>query len=310
MNRSNFIKQSLLGVGVALLPSALKAGSSNTTARNNKGIGKIGGSVFSPSVPSFLAKGDKVGLIASSSSTQLHALLSKSGLKASYNVANELKNAASLTNNLLKDKSVKAIFIDMNEQELMAFSILVDWSALRTTKKWVIGVKDNTVLNTLLNSRYNLATAVGSNLQEQLNVAMGKVASLKMDAINSRDNISLFAPVVGGSVSSIEKALVSKNTLHSMGKVIMLQNDKESSLELEDTLWKLKRNGTFNKTEGVILLGKNPKGSKLSIIARKVFSSDNYPVAVSKAETLPTFAIGAAYNVSLNNNSIQLSNPA
>ncbi len=309
MNRSNFIKQSLLGVGVALLPSAVRASSGNATA-TKPSIGKIGGSVFLPSMPSFLAKGDKVGLIASSSSAQHHSLLSKSGLKASYNVANELKNAVSLTNTLLKDKSVKAIFLDMTEQELLAFSKLVDWSSLRTTKKWVVGVKDNTVLNTLLNSRYNLATAVGNSLQEQLNVTMGKMPTLKMDAEGKMENVSLFAPVVGGAISSIEKALVSKNTLHSMGKVIMLQNDKESALELEDTLWKLKRNGTFNKTEGVMLLGKNPKGSKLSIIARKVFSSDSYPVTVLKAETLPTFAIGAAYNVLINNNSIQFSNPA
>jgi muramoyltetrapeptide carboxypeptidase LdcA involved in peptidoglycan recycling len=309
MNRSNFIKQSLLGVGVALLPGAVRAGSSSSTTRNTS-IGKIGGSVFLPNVPSFLMKGDKVGLIASASSAQHHSLLSKAGLKASYNVANELKQAAAATVNLLKDKNVKAIFIDMNEKELLAFSKLVDWSTLRNTKKWVIGIKDSTVLNTLLNSRYNLATAVGGSLQEQLKVAMGNVEALKLDAESKVTNLSLIAPVVGGVVSSVENALVSLNTLHSMGKVIMLQNDKETAASLEDTLWKLKRSGTFNKTEGVILFGKNPKDAKLSIIAKKVFCGDSYPVTVLKAETMPTFAMGAAYKLSINSNSIQFSNPA
>lgn len=198
---------------------------------------------------------------------------------------------------LLDDPTVKAILCARGGYGFVRFIDQIDFSAMKTHPKWMIGFSDITVLHAHLNRTIGIAS-IHSKMCNSFPDEWSKAEPIQIETILSiRDALKgkrmhYTAPVndknrsgvaegilVGGNLKTLESLAGSKSDLRTTNKILFVEDTGEYLYSLDRMFWNLKRSGKLDHLAGLIVGGFKIKASEN---AAEEFGKNLYEIVMEK----------------------------
>ena len=205
---------------------------------------------------------------------------------------------------MLDDPKIKAILSARGGYGSIRIVDRLQWDKFRAHPKWIIGFSDLTVIHSVLNRRFNIASihskmcnsfpddwSMAEPIQvetiESINMALsGK--KMKYEAvpnISNRAGISV-GVLVGGNLKTLETMAGTSSDIVTAGKILFVEDAGEYSYSIDRMFWNLKRTGKLSRLAGLIVGGFRIKtdaetedfGKTLEQIVMEKIKSYQYPV--------------------------------
>lgn len=264
----------------------------------------------SPVVPPYIKRGDKVAITCPAKKLPIPMadavnLLTNWGLEvvlgdtvnASYHqfAGDDALRAADMQR-FINDNSIKAIFAARGGYGTIRMVDRVDWSALATNPKWLVGFSDITLLHSHIISNHGVACIHG---QMPLNIPDASAYSLEtlrkalfgepllyqlptnpQNRLGDSNGI-----VIGGNLSLLVAANSSVSDVNYDGKILFVEEVGEYLYAVDRMLRCLKRAGKLATLNGLIIGGFTdskdndiPFGQTLPELIMDVVAEYDYPV--------------------------------
>lgn len=295
-------------------------------------------------LPPSLQPGDKVAIIATArfiskddlqpaiellKAWQLKPVLGSSIGLENHQFAGTDKERAEDLQNQIDNPDIKAIWFAKGGYGSIRILDLVDFSALKTHPKWLVGYSDVTAIHLNLQSlgiaslHAQMASAIetksASTSEELKNVLFGEqlqieYASRHPNQINGEVN----GEVIGGNLSVLYSAIGSQSMPSFKGKILFLEDLDEYLYHIDRMMQNLKRGGILNKISGLIVGGMTdmndnsiPFGKTAEDIIYEAAKNLNIPVAfkfpAGHVETNLPIIFGKTAGLSVTSECVKLS---
>ncbi|MBT8252638.1 MAG: LD-carboxypeptidase [Flavobacteriaceae bacterium] len=233
--------------------------------------------------PDYLKAGDTVAIVAPSGILndkeaeieRAKALLEGWGLKVKIgnNIFNKAGHFAgsdserkSDLQQAINDPNISAVWSARGGYGTVRVIDQIDYSALKTNPKWIIGYSDITALHNDLNNQgiESIHAMMCSSLPEDLTEIDSTIHSFKKAIFG--EPLSYVIPgseynrsgdatgaLVGGNLTLLHTMLGSRSTINTNGKIVFFEEIGEYAYHIDRMLMSLKRAGFFNGCKGVIV---------------------------------------------------------
>lgn len=174
---------------------------------------------------------------------------------------------------LLDDRSVKAIMCARGGYGFVRIIDKLDFSKLAAHPKWLIGFSDITVLHSHLNRNYGIAS-IHSKMCNSFPDDWNKAEPIQIDTIlsikqaltgdkmkyavtpNTQNKTGVAEGVlVGGNLKTIETLAGSKSDLRTDGKILFVEDTGEYLYSIDRMFWNLARTNKLQKLAGLVVGG-------------------------------------------------------
>lgn len=174
---------------------------------------------------------------------------------------------------MLDDENIKAIMCARGGYGAIRIIDQLDFSAFRTSPKWLIGFSDITILHSHINSIYRVAT-IHSKMCNSFPSDWAKAEPIQIETINSiqqalkGEKMKYIAPyhtsnrmgkasgeLIGGNLRCIENIAGSKSAIETDGKILFVEDTGEYLYSIDRMFYNLKRSGKLDKLKGLIIGG-------------------------------------------------------
>lgn len=261
--------------------------------------------------PPFLKPGDMVGIVSTArkiSRDELQPaleLLSKWGLNFSLGntigaeqdqfAGNDTLRVSDLQS-MLDNREVKAIWCARGGYGTVRLIDQLDFKHFSANPKWIIGYSDITLLHSHLNSRgiETLHAQMPLEIEKKSNETAESIRKTLFGEKNGirYDNHSKLTrtgnakgELVGGNLSVLYSICGSDSALNTDGRILFLEDLDEYLYHIDRMLQNLKRNGLFDKLNGLIVGGMTdmndntiPFGKTAEEIVADTVSEYDFPV--------------------------------
>jgi muramoyltetrapeptide carboxypeptidase len=168
---------------------------------------------------------------------------------------------------MMDDKNVKAIICARGGYGLSRIIESLDFTAMQSHPKWVIGFSDITVLHAALQKKGimsihgPMAAAFSKGpegepyIQAIRSIFQGQKTSYQAPAHAYNKIGSVTAPLIGGNLCLIAHLIGSQNSLDTQGKILFLEDIGEYHYNLDRMVIQMKNAGLFNGLAGLVLGG-------------------------------------------------------
>lgn len=275
MNRKYFL--SLIPASILLNPLKSKA-SLPITLENAKRL----------KIPSYLVAGDTIGItcpagyitqeeiepsIIQIKSWGFNIVIGKTVGAKDFTFGGTDQERLADLQQMLDDPSIKAIMCARGGYGAIRIVDQLDFSAFRSSPKWLIGFSDITILHSHINSIYRVAT-IHSKMCNSFPSDWSKAEPIQIETINSiqqalkGEKMVYIAPyntnnklgkvsgeLIGGNLRCIENLAGSKSEIETDGKILFLEDTGEYLYSIDRMFYNLKRSGKLNKLKGLIVGG-------------------------------------------------------
>lgn len=261
--------------------------------------------------PSFLKKGDKIGIVAPARSISKEELLSSfeiirnNGYDIVYSdslfaVKNQYagsdKTRAKNLQHMLDDNDIKAIMFARGGYGSVRIIDKLDFSKFLEHPGWLVGYSDMTVFHNHINKNLDIQTLHASmpinfaeNTDEALdslfNVLMGKMPEYIFDKHPLNKKGSAEGILAGGNLSVLYSLLGSDSFPDLNGTVLFLEDIDEYLYHIDRMMMGFKRAGKLENIAGLLIGGMTnmndntiPFGKTAEEIIRETIDEYNYPV--------------------------------
>jgi muramoyltetrapeptide carboxypeptidase len=181
---------------------------------------------------------------------------------------------------MLNDNTIQAIMCGRGGYGCNRIIDDLDFTNFKKNPKWLIGFSDITLLHTHLNSTLQIAS-IHSKMCNSFLTDWSKAEPLQLDSINSinqclqgkkmeynanpnaKNKIGESQGIlVGGNLSIIHSAQLTKSALQTNGCILFLEEVSEYLYSIDRMLWNLKRSGLLKNIRGLIIGGMKHKPSE------------------------------------------------
>lgn len=259
--------------------------------------------------PSFLKKGDKIGIIACARKISLteiqpaidilnawglEVVLSKNLFKTDNQFSGSDDERAEDLQMMLDDDSIKAVISARGGYGTMRIIDKIDFTHFKKHPKWIIGYSDITVLHSHLNN-FGIETIHATmpinfmknrEATETLRKALfGEKLKYIIEShpLNRRGNTE--AKLIGGNLSLLYALTGSISDIDTKGKILFIEDLDEYLYHIDRMMMNLKRSGKLEHLAGLIVGGMVdmkdnaiPFGKTAEEIILDAVKEYNYPV--------------------------------
>lgn len=205
---------------------------------------------------------------------------------------------------MLDDPSIKAIMCARGGYGAVRILDQLDFSAFKSSPKWLIGFSDITILHSHINANYGIAS-IHSKMCNSFPSDWALAEPIQVETINSihqalrGDQMKYTAPyifdnrmgvatgeLIGGNLRCIENLAGSKSEIDTDGKILFVEDTGEYLYSIDRMFYNLKRSGKLAKLKGLIIGGFKLKpeegndkfGKTLQQIVLEKVAGFDYPV--------------------------------
>ena len=167
--------------------------------------------------------------------------------------------------NMLDDDEVKAIWCARGGYGTVRIIDDLDFSKFKKNPKWIIGYSDVTVLHNHINKlgfetlHATMPINVAKNTSEALNslkdALLGKQLSYLIKTGKQNKLGKAKGELIGGNLSMLYSLLGSETAIETKGKILFIEDLDEYLYHVDRMMQNLKRNGYFEKLNGLIVGG-------------------------------------------------------
>lgn len=237
-------------------------------------------------IPKPLIKGDLIGVAAVSGPVNTSNLekginfFHKLGLKIKFgsNIYNQLEYLAGSDrersdglNNLISDPDVKGIFFARGGYGSMRILPQIDYQAIRTQPKILMGMSDLTAVSMAVHRHCSLVTLAGPMLAGQISEVLDRDSEDFMiraltEPLEGFDMMGEFSPelnilrtgktkgyLLGGCLSVLVSLLGTPYCPNFLDSVLFLEDVNEPAYKIDRMLTQMKLTGIFESIRGVII---------------------------------------------------------
>jgi len=205
---------------------------------------------------------------------------------------------------MLDDPKIKTILSARGGYGSIRIVDRLQWDKFRTHPKWIVGFSDLTVIHSVLNRRFNIASihskmcnsfpddwSMAEPIQvetiESINKALsGKKMRYEVTS-NTNNRLGIAKGVlVGGNLKTLETLAGTSSDLITAGKILFVEDAGEYLYSIDRMFWNLKRTGKLSKLAGLIVGGFRIKtdaetedfGKTLEQVVMEKIKNVQYPV--------------------------------
>jgi muramoyltetrapeptide carboxypeptidase len=178
----------------------------------------------------------------------------------------DAERAADLQN-MMDDPSVKAILCARGGYGLSRIIPNLDFTALKSNPKWIIGFSDITVLHAALQKNhimsihgpmaaaFNKGVEGAPYIQALKTILQGQPTSYVAPAHSYNQLGAVTAPIIGGNLCLIAHLVGSVNSLDTNGIILFLEDIGEYLYNLDRMVIQMKNAGLFSHLAGLVIGG-------------------------------------------------------
>lgn len=260
--------------------------------------------------PDFLCPGDKVAIVCTArklsavEAQQAVDLLKSWGLVPvlgktigldEHQLGGTDQQRAEDFNTQLQDPTIKAIWCARGGYGSVRIVDQINWNALLTNPKWIVGFSDVTVLHSHANRigvktlhaimAFSVAHSTQQSIDSLYYALFGKELSYTLSSNPNNICGSATAELVGGNLSILYSLLGSESSISTRGKILFIEDLDEYLYHVDRMMYNLHRNGLLSEIKGLIIGGMTkmrdndiPFGLNAQQIITALVQKYNYPV--------------------------------
>lgn len=261
--------------------------------------------------PPFLKNGDKVGIVAPArkiGKEELAAsleIIRSNGLDVVYSdnifaqenqFAGSDQMRASELQQMIDDKSIKAIMFARGGYGSVRIIDRIDFSNFISNPCWLVGYSDATVFHSRVIQNFNIQTLHASmpinflentifSLESLFNVLRGKLPQYEFKQHHLNRNGNIEGILTGGNLSVLYSLLGSSSFPKTEGRILFLEDVDEYLYHIDRMMMGLKRAGVLSKLSGLLIGGMTDMndntilfGKTAEEIIRETVDEYDYPV--------------------------------
>lgn len=242
------------------------------------------------------------------------------GNSTNYFSGNDTERLADLQR-MIDDPTVKAILCGRGGYGTGRIIDQVNFTALTTYPKWIIGYSDITILHSHIHRHYGMVTlhapmAAAFNQDgwkneyvQSLREALQGITLACGGPDHPFNRLGIAqGPLVGGNLALLAHLVGTPSDLDTTGKILFIEDVGEQLYNIDRMLYQYKRSGKMDRLAGLIVGGfteckdtERPFGQTAYEIIRDLVADYDYPVCfdfpVSHTERNYTMKIGAYYEL-------------
>jgi len=267
--------------------------------------------LFKMKCPEFLKKGDKIGIVAPARKISLDELkysieiIERYGLNITFTdnlfqqdnqFAGDDKTRIADMQEMIDDKSVKAIFFARGGYGSVRIIDEIDFTNFSYNPKWLVGYSDITVFHNHINKNFDVKTLHASmpinfntntkySLNSMFDVLFGKLPSYSFPSHTLNKPGSAKGELTGGNLSVLYSLLGSNSFPDTDKKILFLEDLDEYLYHIDRMMMGLKRSGKLKNLAGLLVGGMTkmndnsiPFGKTATEIIRDTVDEYDYPV--------------------------------
>lgn len=229
--------------------------------------------------PPYLSPGDKVGVVSTAKrcepheindglallkSWQLEPVLGRNAFETDGFLAGTDEQRLADLQQMLDDTSVKAIFFTKGGYGTLRIIDNIDWTAFKSSPKWLVGYSDITLLHCHVHS-FGIQSLHSVMLQgipksnaassETIRIALfGENLSYSVSALpENRVGEATEGTLIGGNLSMLYAVVGSASDIDTNDKILFIEDIDEYLYHYDRMLISLKRAGKLNNLKSVIV---------------------------------------------------------
>lgn len=241
-----------------------------------------------PVIPSYLKKGDRIGITSPSGYMTKEEIKPAVQLLESWGYrlvigetigkrdftfgGNDIERAADFQK-MLDDSRIKAIMCARGGYGAVRIIDKLKWDHFRMKPKWIIGFSDATVFHAHVNSNLNIAS-IHSKMCNSFPEDWNKAESIQVETIlsikralsgerisytlesNERNKKGTGTGLLtGGNIRTLESLSGTKTDIKTDGKILFVEDTGEYMYSIDRMFWNLKRSGKLSRLKGLIVGG-------------------------------------------------------
>lgn len=235
---------------------------------------------FYMKTPPYLKKGDKVAIVCTARSYSSDEAVEAISLFESWGLEIEFGSTIDVNVNqlggtdeqrtedlqrMLDRKDIKAVWIARGGYGTVRIIDQIDFSGFVQNPKWVIGFSDITVLHSHIHNLgvatlhaimpYSVPRALPEARETLFRALFNEEYSFRIKSDPGNKSGVTEGLLIGGNLSIIYSLLGSRSSLDTAGKILYLEDLDEYLYHIDRMFYNLKRNGYFDKLNGLIIGG-------------------------------------------------------
>lgn len=235
---------------------------------------------FYMKTPPYLKKGDKVAIVCTARSYSSDEAVEAISLFESWGLEIEFGSTIDVNVNqlggtdeqrtedlqrMLDRKDIKAVWIARGGYGTVRIIDQIDFSGFVQNPKWVIGFSDITVLHSHIHNLgvatlhaimpYSVPRALPEARETLFRALFNEEYSFRIKSDPGNKSGVTEGLLIGGNLSIIYSLLGSQSSLDTTGKILYLEDLDEYLYHIDRMFYNLKRNGYFDKLNGLIIGG-------------------------------------------------------
>lgn len=174
---------------------------------------------------------------------------------------------------MLDDENIKAIMCARGGYGVIRIIDQLNFTAFRSSPKWLIGFSDITILHAHINTNYRVAT-IHSKMCNSFPSDWEKAEPIQIETINSiqqalkGNQMRYVAPyhtsnkmgkatgeLIGGNLRCLENLAGSRSEIETHGKILFVEDTGEYLYSIDRMFYNLKRSGKLSHLKGLIIGG-------------------------------------------------------
>ncbi len=261
-------------------------------------------------IPTYLKKGDKIGIIATARKISeaelapalkiieekgLIPMLGKNLLRGYHQFSGTDAERCEDLQNMLDDDSIKAIIVARGGYGTVRIIDSIDFTKFKQHPKWLVGYSDITVLHSHIHNTLGVATLHATMpinfLQDAyatetlFKALFGEKLFYEFEAHPLNRKGSIEGQVVGGNLSLLYALCGSVSDISTNGKILFIEDLDEYLYHIDRMMINLKRSGKLSNLKALIVGGMSdmkdntvPFGKTAEEIIAEHVAEYNYPV--------------------------------
>ena len=265
-------------------------------------------------LPPFLKKGDRIGILSTARKIEEDQILSavkayedwglevvtgKSIGKQFHQFAGTDEERAADLQEMLDDKSIKAISCAKGGYGTVRIIDKIDFSKFRKSPKWITGYSDITILHGLLNNHFGIASLhslmpggfdpvdIHEDSIDSIRKALfGELKKYEFGAHPFNIPGKCSGTLRGGNMSIVYNLNGTNSDFKARGTVLFLEDIDEYLYHIDRMIWAFRRSRFFGDLEGILIGGMTdmndhevPFGWNAEEIILQHCEDFNFPVA-------------------------------
>ncbi|MFN7012888.1 MAG: LD-carboxypeptidase [Bacteroidia bacterium] len=261
-------------------------------------------------IPTYLKKGDKIGIVATARKISeaelapalriieekgLIPVLGKNLLRGYHQFSGTDAERCEDLQNMLDDDSIKAIIVARGGYGTVRIIDSVDFTKFKQHPKWIVGYSDITVLHSHIHNMLSIATLHATMpinflhdtyaTETLFKALFGEKIFYEFEAHPLNRKGSVKGQVVGGNLSLLYALNGSVSDLNTDGTILFIEDLDEYLYHIDRMMMNLKRSGKLAHLKALIVGGMSdmkdntiPYGKTAEEIIAEHVAEFNYPV--------------------------------